>query len=1201
MEKRGDLGDRDHAGAKYDGSGEKVRSPDHHGGPSDEYREGGRVGPKRHDAAMSTFRRVFLNNDCSLRSHHLARAAGRIGGDFTYSGPSAFLRGDVLVPHGERGTQRGEFGHVSYVGAWEMGRRHGKGCSYRANGSVEFDGDWFQDGFSEGQYYLPNGRLEYEGAFDHSNNLPHGAGTFFFADDSRYEGNFLHGHFHGQGVVYSMGDELIVQGRYEMGRLVEGRTDPSLEFFTSSTSARSTSSTESTPSMQTLRSASASSLSPTASSEGSAAFANSSSEGSAAFANSSSEGSAAFANSSSEGSAAFANSSSEGSAAFANSSNEEQARSSESIHSTSASDHSSAFVDESGDDTIPNSPIPEGVEIPKLNLDRKDSQTATSLLLEAGGILAGTTSSSRNATNLLGAGTEGNEVTADSQIATGRLLGAAGTQSNAIGEDEGTPSSFGNTSDSENEGTEEEVDRDHGTTTISHNATSALLSSQKADRGESAGTDESIVEDILRAIVEQVSRQSNAMETAPQLLVARDVVREAVDKAIASVSPSSKGLRKRDKIGDVDSRRRLLSEMSSEAHENDEGAEENFSGGSSGDSEPSDSLDELSSNPSDSDVQRDGNSDGRNDEYDSGEETSRVDIRMDQLVDWTVIAYAGKYNIQSGEPEATADTDEQEVVNRVDISGLWEDAEPTAGFTHACYGTMRVNLRRGIQGIFYGCVLDGQPCGNGIVEVTERILKTSSKSKFKKQNTVRKVARFWFGRSSSCMFDHDQLGVPTATEHYQSRWRRRYRSMDSKDMNGKYTLEATQRVWTNERGDGNNSDVIGFSGTISDSGDSFIPLTNVATEAGSTFYMGKTFNNTTPCGLGKMVCKRGARPMNPLAHTFEGFWDDGRQRHGTTRWENGDIFVGEHDEHGRPHGSGRMEFGGCMNAGSQVCSRFCTGPRSYTGEWSKGKLHGVGELKFLDGRVYRGGLRLNTLNGPGTMQYPDGRVLSGTWLGAWPLHPATHIVVNATLRDKNSTTKVSRAVHGYAHGNGVRVWHKVTSIRNDGRKVQARPEVTQDGTFHWGIFIKPTKIWVTELVLDIIMDDVFEEVSFRAANESSSVGESEESGANTSSGDSDKEGDAGSALLTFAQGQLSSRATDALLAVAHELDGEAADGAMVPAVATGSEGEAPSHAESSQEATRGLLSAAHAISDEVVEATSKLLVAASSIDDESSQ
>ena len=67
-------------------------------------------------------------------------------------------------------------------------------------------------------------------------------------------------------------------------------------------------------------------------------------------------------------------------------------------------------------------------EIPKLNLDRKDSQTATSLLLEAGGVLAGTTSGSRNATNLLGAGTEGNEVTADSQIATGRLLGATGTQ-----------------------------------------------------------------------------------------------------------------------------------------------------------------------------------------------------------------------------------------------------------------------------------------------------------------------------------------------------------------------------------------------------------------------------------------------------------------------------------------------------------------------------------------------------------------------------------------------------------------------------------------------------------------------------------------------------------------------------------------------------------------------------------------------------
>ena len=32
--------------------------------------------------------------------------------------------------------------------------------------------------------------------------------------------------------------------------------------------------------------------------------------------------------------------------------------------------------------------------------------------------------------------------------------------------------------------------------------------------------------------------------------------------------------------------------------------------------------------------------------------------------------------------------------------------------------------------------------------------------------------------------------------------------------------------------------------------------------------------------------------------------------HGTTRWENGDVYTGEHDGHGRPHGEGTMTYGG---------------------------------------------------------------------------------------------------------------------------------------------------------------------------------------------------------------------------------------------------------------------------------------------------
>ena len=530
---------------------------------------------------------------------------------------------------------------------------------------------------------------------------------------------------------------------------------------------------------------------------------------------------------------------------------------------------------------------------------------------------------------------------------------------------------------------------------------------------------------------------------------------------------------------------------------------------------------------------------------------------------------------------------EETDATRVDITGLWEDADPMYGLTQTCFGKMPVNLKRGIRGTFHGSVLDCSPCGHGIIEVaaptTISKSKSKSNSKSKKKGIVRKVGRFWFGRNSSCKGDHDQMGVTTAAEYYRGSRQRLHRDLDFENLNAKCTLEVVQMARSTVVGNEDDRKVpTKFSNTISDSGDGFLPLAGSTITKSSTFYRGKTFQGTTPCGIGNLVAKRGARPLNPLAHTFEGFWGEGRQHHGTTRWENGDVFVGEHDEHGRPHGSGRMEFGGCLHAaGYRVCPRFCTGPKWYAGDWCKGKLHGVGELAFLDGRRYRGAFRHNTLSGFGTMQYFDGRLVSGDWLGARPLHPATHVVKNATLRDALSTTKVSCAVHGYAHGAGMRVWTKL------------RPKSIQhqEGTFHWGVFVRPTQMWVGELVLEVCVDDVCEEVAFRAATKASS---------SSSSGDTDDDGDSeevagSSALLSFAQGAVASaNATSALLAAAHEDDTSAeATSALLATVQP--VGETPGHLELRRRSTSELLSAAHAISDDVVQATSQLLLAASAV------
>ena len=1132
----------------------------------------------KHSDATDSFRRAFLNNDCSLASHQSARAFGFLGGDFTYAGQFTYLPGDILVPHGAMGTQKGEFGHVAYMGAWDMGMRHGKGCSYRPNGSIEFDGEWHRDGYSTGKYYLSSGRLEYEGAFDAANNLPHGSGTFHFADGSRHEGKFFHGHFHGPGTVFSASGELVVKGRYEMGRIVEGCTALEIEAPLDA-SSRSSSSVDSTSSSGSAPSSALDSHSlnrPLSSSEASTNIATSSED------------------------------------------------------SPNMSDDLS---EKSAFDGTPASPLPEGVEIPPLELATAGAEGAASKLLQfAGNLLSGSSS--------------------DDQIDT------SSSQSSAA-------SSFGDSDvskiDQEGGPSEEQgnVDEANGSATLALLAvamgSSSSASGGVADENATLATIASVIEEMvcqlesesqtdttkaientLEYIISEVV--SSFVPSSPQLQAARIVVESAVGEAIQSVSPSKGRHDSSDESKDSDldvdetiSGQDLSSELSLERSDNDEldegavavGVEEAHYMGII-----ARAIMRYRSRRTLNSLKERLKIEHINTEY-SDPWTSRARGRGAAMFNnprhnsyWSMVAYAGKYNANSGEPEgeqctcmlepvspdvrssgarreyrgnmtnghwhgwgtlslssrslninnsssarrhngtmetgksgseAESNLDSGNSKTKLDIKGFWEMADIANSIKQCCYGKMPCgrNVKHG--DVYHGRIIDAKPCGHGSIKVLARNVESKAQEVRGSRFVAKKVARFWFGRTSGCM--KDQTGARTASESQGARknWRKTLRL---EDLNSESSLELVRMAGIDE-----------FSGTISDSGETFVPLRGLAVAKTSMFYKGKTFRGKSPCGMGKIVANRGARLMNPLAHVFEGFWEGGIQRHGTTQWENGDMFVGDHDAHGRPHGSGRMDFGGCLHAGEAVCPRFCTGPKCYFGDWSKGMLHGVGELAFRDGRVYRGRLINNTLCGLGTMYYTDGRKVTGEWLHAKPLHPSTHVAVNVVIEDVLKTTKVSCAIHGFAHGVGTRKWHE-------------KGKQDQVGEFHWGVYIKPLDVWIAELVVSFVDSDVFDAINKSTAKPASpDIGkDSEDSDAST--GIEDEE-DGSSNLLNFAKTQASANGASALQSFAAEQDNSVKE--------SGQGMEDSEHAEIRREATSELLSAANAISEDVCQATSELL------------
>ena len=73
----------------------------------------------------------------------------------------------------------------------------------------------------------------------------------------------------------------------------------------------------------------------------------------------------------------------------------------------------------------------------------------------------------------------------------------------------------------------------------------------------------------------------------------------------------------------------------------------------------------------------------------------------------------------------------------------------------------------------------------------------------------------------------------------------------------------------------------------------------------------------------------------------------------TIEYDNDDVYTGELDAQGRPHGSGKMQY---SDGGS------------YEGEFKEGKRSGKGKMVFPSGNVYEGDFANDLQNGVGVMQ-----------------------------------------------------------------------------------------------------------------------------------------------------------------------------------------------------------------------------------------
>lgn len=94
------------------------------------------------------------------------------------------------TPPGETSKSEGTFTYHNqdvYIGQWQEGKKHGKGCYTYAGDGSKLTGEWESGKITSGQWIFPNGTF-YSGKFRY--NKPFGKGVWVFKNGNQMSGNF---------------------------------------------------------------------------------------------------------------------------------------------------------------------------------------------------------------------------------------------------------------------------------------------------------------------------------------------------------------------------------------------------------------------------------------------------------------------------------------------------------------------------------------------------------------------------------------------------------------------------------------------------------------------------------------------------------------------------------------------------------------------------------------------------------------------------------------------------------------------------------------------------------------------------------------------------------------------------------------------------------------------------------------------------
>jgi len=111
--------------------------------------------------------------------------AGTYLGNFT-----AGMRG-TKAQGGDPAQAEGTFTYANgdiYVGAWQSGKKHGKGSYSYSKDSTKLVGDWVQGKIVSGEWIFPNGTF-YSGKFRY--NKPFGKGVWIFRNGNQLTGEYV--------------------------------------------------------------------------------------------------------------------------------------------------------------------------------------------------------------------------------------------------------------------------------------------------------------------------------------------------------------------------------------------------------------------------------------------------------------------------------------------------------------------------------------------------------------------------------------------------------------------------------------------------------------------------------------------------------------------------------------------------------------------------------------------------------------------------------------------------------------------------------------------------------------------------------------------------------------------------------------------------------------------------------------------------